>query len=195
MRRSSLLLVLAFLGGCGSDPAETTPEDGAVDSVVVVEAGDTDAEDSALADSTVPDADSATADADAAPVDAAVDSSLDVGEADVAGDSTPSCPAPTGGVLQVGPTGNDATGNGSTMCPLKTITAAVAHAESASTAITIQLQAGTAGAPVVYGAGCTGGAPCDVLPIVVPATVTKGLVIRSTGVAAATRIVGGTTAD
>jgi hypothetical protein len=70
------------------------------------------------------------------------------------------CPAPSLQSWHVSPTGSDTSGTGSSVSPLKTITAAIAKAGPGD-AILIH-------GPAVYGAGCTGGAPCDATPIQIP---------------------------
>jgi hypothetical protein len=194
-----LLLALAFVAGCSDSPAEGALEgDSSADTAI--EPGDTDTADSAVPDTDAAEEETVTPDAldgatsETAVADAADTAVLDAADTAVAdsadgavADSADSagCPAPTVGELHVAPTGDDATGNGSASCPFKTIGAAVTAVSSATVATTILVETGT------YGEACTGGAPCDTLPIYVPATVTKGLVIRGTA-AASVRVVGGT---
>lgn len=91
------------------------------------------------------------------------------------------CPAPTPGTLYVAPEGSDVDSafgaNGSQLCPFKTITHAISKVTTVSTTIIAQkAKAGTT--PTIYGAGCTGGVPCDATPILVPNTVTGALLIE-----------------
>src|SRR5262249_55872225 len=66
--------------------------------------------------------------------DAADSSAIDAGSASSSADAssnhetgeTATCPPPGAGDLHVSPTGNDVTGNGSSTCPFKTITKAIA---------------------------------------------------------------------
>lgn len=103
------------------------------------------------------------------------------------------CPAPTPGTLHVAPTGVDSSllrGNGSVSCPFKTIGEALFFASGAAVPMTIVVHADTAG-PATYGTGCTGGSPCDVTPLVIPATIDKGLTIKGSGTGAADVLVTG----
>jgi hypothetical protein len=124
------------------------------------------------------------------------------GSSDAAAETTTSDGAPDGGadgagsgctdpttVLYVAPGGSDTdAGNGSSNCPFKTITNALAHvghAGGAGAAQTIELEIGT------YGAACTGGPPCDTTPIVIAdagaltirGTQTGGVVVTGGGTA------------
>ena len=104
--------------------------------------------------------------------------------------NTCGCPDPTPGTWYVGPTGNDTTGNGSTTCPFKTIKTALDKSTAAAAATTIILQKAATGV-TTYGTGCTGGAPCDVTPLIVPSTITAGLTIKGAGAAADVVVSGG----
>lgn len=108
---------------------------------------------------------------------------------------TCACPLPTPGTWYVAPTGSDAdtatSGNGSSACPFKTIAKALAKSVAAASATTIVLKAGTVASPNVYGTGCSGGAPCDAVPIAIPNTITNGLTLSGAGVTGGVRLTGG----
>jgi len=103
--------------------------------------------------------------------------------------NTCTCPDPTPGTWYVGTTGNDTSGNGSAACPFKTVTKAITSTVGASAATTIILQKAATGI-ATYGGTCTGGAPCDASPILVPSTITAGLVIKGAGTAAEVVVTG-----
>ncbi|MDB4996284.1 MAG: hypothetical protein JWM74_3716 [Myxococcaceae bacterium] len=120
----------------------------------------------------------------------------DTGITDTGPDVT-ACPSPTAGIVYVGPTGSDTTGNGSASCPFVTITKALSTTAAASGATTILVTSGSPSAPFVYGAGCTAGAAsCDPTPIQISSAMNKGLVIQGTSSdPTALKVVGGTGAQ
>ncbi len=73
------------------------------------------------------------------------------------------CSTRAAGEWHVSPVGSDIqtlySGNGSSSCPLKTVTRAIALASADGMSATIFLHKSMS--PTVYGKGCTGGQPCD----------------------------------
>ncbi len=103
-------------------------------------------------------------------------------------DASDACAPPTS-EWHVSPSGSDVDGNGSLGCPFKTITKAIAAVDAADVGATITVH--HEGAPSIYGDGCTGGAPCDATPIVMPSSVAHPLVIRGDGATAEIEVTGG----
>lgn len=100
----------------------------------------------------------------------------DVEPADAIEDSAPEAPPcgePAPGTLHVAPTGDDSKATGSEACPFHTITAALKTISSGSPLVTINV------APGDYADGCSGGPPCDEVPIVVSGD--RQVTVRGTG--------------
>jgi len=108
-------------------------------------------------------------------LDGGSDSVSDTSDTTDVSETSEPCPTPSERTIHVSPTGGDG-GNGSEKCPFKTITRAISTIAKASSTIILHHDGGTA----TYGANCTGGEPCDAMPIVVPISIT-GLTLTGDG--------------